>query len=98
MSRAASLHGFRRWLAALALSAAASLALAGYEPLILDLTVNQQARGEFNVYRDDAGDFLVRVSDLAALGLADAARRGPAVDIAGVPHLSLRSLAPQKLA
>src|SRR5262249_49958818 len=97
MSSLALRHGLGRRLAALALCAAAHLAHAAYEPLILDLSVNQKARGEFTVVRDEEGEVFLPLADLQALGLAAGAPAGATVEIGGVPHVPLRSLAPQGL-
>jgi outer membrane usher protein len=86
-----------RWLLALALAAAAFLAHAGYEPLILDLTVNQQRRGEFTLFRDDDGEFYVKLDDLPALGLTESAARGQVLRVGSVAIVPLRSLGPQDL-
>lgn len=42
---------------------------AGEEGMFLELRVNQTSRGEFAVYRNAEGDFLLRLSDAPQLGL-----------------------------
>src|SRR5262245_25723179 len=59
----ASARGFLAWLLA-ALAAGSALAQAGLEPLILEVSVNQQRRGEITLYRDAAGEFHARPADL----------------------------------
>ena len=86
-----------RWLAALALALVALCARADYEPLILDLVVNEQRRGEFTLFRDELGEFHLKLDDLAALGLAESAAHGRHARIGSVAVVALRSLAPQRV-
>lgn len=69
-----------------------------HEPLIVEISVNRQRRGEFAVYRDQDGDYYVRASELRALGLAERAAAPRAVQIEGEDFVSLRALGPHKLA
>lgn len=68
------------------------------EPLVVEAIVNRQKRGEFNVYRDAAGDYYVRSADLRALGLAERTAAQGTVRIDGEDFVSLRSFGPQRLA
>src|SRR4051812_9891969 len=88
--------------AAVALSAAAEeplqlqtamlLAPAQYEGVSVTVSVNQQKRGEFTLYRDAGGDYYARPADLRALGLADSGAAGRRVEVGGETFVSLRSL------
>jgi outer membrane usher protein FimD/PapC len=54
------------------------------------VSLNGEEKGEFLVRLLDDGDFLVRSTDLAAMGLS--MPPGPTTEIDGEPHRSLRSL------
>src|SRR5258706_4436793 len=85
--------------AELALKLSTWLTIAGaYDPLIVEVTVNGQKRGEFTLFRAADGDYYARVADLPALGLADSTAPRRAVQVQGEACISLKSLAPQRLA
>src|SRR5262245_668716 len=78
------------WLLALAFAGAALAA--DFDAMVVSVSVNQQARGEFTVYRDPSGDYYASPADLAALGLADSGVEGRREQIDGETRVSLRSL------
>jgi len=84
----------RPWLLALVLILGflGAARAADYEGLVVTVSVNQQKRGEFTLYRDAGGDYYARPADLAALGLADAGVAGRRAEIEGESRVSLRSL------
>ena len=72
----------RRLARGVALCLAACLLAAGlaraadYEEILADVYVNGERRGEFNVYRDIAGEFYFRGADASALGFSAAPAEG----------------------
>lgn len=62
----------------------------GIEALIVDITLNEEAKGDFIVYLDDEGDFLIRLDDLKAIGLPDP--KGKTKEIGDELYLSLNSV------
>lgn len=60
------------------------------EALVVGITLNAEAKGDFFVFRTPAGDVLVKVADLKAMGLQQVA--GAELQVEGEAHVSLRSL------
>lgn len=54
------------------------------------ILLNTESKGDFFVFRTAAGDFLVKLEDLNAIGLRDLGI--PPVQMDGEPHLPLRSI------
>ena len=71
---------------------------AAYDPVVAEVTVNRQKRGEFTLVRSADGDFYARAADLPALGLAESLAPRRTVQFQGEAHVSLKSLLPQRLA
>ena len=71
---------------------------AAYDPVVAEVTVNRQKRGEFTLVRSADGDFYARAADLPALGLAESLAPRRTVQFQGEAHVSLKSLVPQRLA
>jgi len=67
-----------------------SHAQSALEPIIVAVVLNQEPKGEFIVYMTPEGDFLVRVEDLAGMGIR--VPPGPVTDIEGQAYRSLRSI------
>jgi outer membrane usher protein len=59
--------------------------------LVVAVTVNGEPKGDFFIYVTEAGDHLVKVSDLESMGLRHL--QGTLVELEGEPYLSLRSIA-----
>ena len=83
-----------RWLLALALASFACLVRAGPEPLILEVQVNGQPRGEFTLYRDERAEFYLRQEDLHALGLGGTAERARGLRFGNVTLVPLPPYSP----
>lgn len=60
------------------------------EPLVLRITVNSVAKGDFFVFRSPSGDIFLRTEDLKAIGLDVPV--GTPIVLDGAPHLSLKAL------
>jgi len=60
------------------------------EPIIVEILLNGQPKGEVFAVRAADGDFFLKVADLRAMGLRDLP--GEAIVMNGEPHISLRSL------
>ncbi|MGE0498141.1 MAG: fimbria/pilus outer membrane usher protein [Ramlibacter sp.] len=69
---------------------AAPAMAAAPEPLVLAVTLNTEAKGQFFAARTADGDFLLKPDDLRAMGLASPGATTTLVD--GEPHVSLRSI------
>ena len=70
-------------------SVVSALGIAAPEPLIVQITLNQESKGEFFVSVAD-GDFLIRVGDLKAIGLTQ--RPGQFRTIDNEEYVSLKSI------
>ena len=70
-------------------SVVSALGIAAPEPLIVQIKLNQESKGEFFVSVAD-GDFLIRVQDLKEIGLAQ--RPGQFRTIDGEEYVSLKSI------
>jgi len=62
----------------------------GPEQIIVNVTLNQEDKGEHFVYLAKDKDFLIKESELKAIGFLDP--QGAVSVIAGEPHISLRSM------
>lgn len=62
----------------------------GSETIVLNITLNNDEKGEMFVQSTDDGDFLLRVEDLKSIGFQDPS--GKETEIGGERYLSLRSL------
>lgn len=71
-------------------AAPASAASASAEPIIARILLNTESKGDFFVFRTAAGDFLMKLEDLKAIGLREP--NIPAVQMDGEPHLPLRAI------
>ncbi len=60
------------------------------EPVVLNVLLNREPKGEIFAVLADDGDILVRTADLLAMGFQDLP--GRRIDIGGEPHISLRSM------
>src|SRR5512143_835567 len=61
-----------------------------FEPIILSITLNMEQKGEFMVNMTKDGDFLIKATDLKAMGLRELP--GTIITIDGEPCVSLRSM------
>lgn len=65
----------------------------GAETIILNITLNQEPKGEFFLILTDDRDFLVKTSDMKTMGFRElAVETGKITMIADEPHVSLKSL------
>lgn len=60
------------------------------EPLVVGVTLNAEAKGDFFVFRTAAGDVLMKLDDLKAMGLQQV--DGALQQLDGEAHVSLRSV------
>jgi outer membrane usher protein len=62
----------------------------GPEQIIINITLNQENKGEYFIYLTEDKDFLIKKNDLKTIGFADP--RGTMSTIAGESYISLRSM------
>ncbi len=60
------------------------------ETLVMNITLNQEAKGEIFVQMTGDGDFLIKTDDLKSMGFSEPA--GKITQVAGEPFLSLKSI------
>lgn len=62
----------------------------GRETLILNVTLNQEIKGDFFIVRTDDGDFLIKIADIKAMGFREP--EGNISEIDGELYISLKSM------
>jgi len=65
-------------------------AVGGFENLVVKITLNDEAKGDFIVYRTGDQDFLIAETDIGTIGIAHLQAGRQFID--GTPYLSLRSM------
>ena len=68
----------------------ARTAVGGFENLVVKITLNDEAKGDFIVHRTGDQDFLIAETDIGTIGIAHLQAGRQFID--GTPYLSLRSM------